>query len=391
MLPTVTRRALASVLLLAPTVAAPRVATAQERGTSVREVVDALVQGERLVTVERTPCTTAQESFGAEHCASLIARDAATDAERWRTPLPFPLRGLLQIDEASTDAGVGLFVRAHDRGALFDPHGAVIRTLEVPTSALPRPVGFEEARGALVFRESDGCAALVTSRSDPTVRVLVHGVESHVYPHGGGPHDTVCFGFEVRPVGELRVGTRPAGRGRRGELRHGISSLVIVAVTSVAHPTPIEPTTLVALGPTGVVWQRAVASEGVSIESTRMTGAGAGARCEVVVRGERARTEVALSCLDGRVLGRGPAPEVEAPAEAGARATYDRHGMVVFPSGRCVVRDEGGRHLVTFDGATVLETASPVLVLAQHGDACLALETLPGGGDRLHRVGPAAR
>jgi hypothetical protein len=294
-------------------------AGAQARGAGMREVVDAVVQGERLVSVERTPCTAAQESFGAAQCASLVARDVATDAERWRAALPFPLRGLLQIDEASTDAGAGLFVRAHDRGALFDPTGALVRTLDVPTSTLPRPVAFEEARGAFVLRDGDRCSAVVASRSDPTVRVLLRGVESHVYPHGGGPHDTVCFGFEARPVGEVRVGTRPAGRGPRGELRHGISALVVVAARALEHPAAVGPPTLLGIGAQGIVWQRPVGTDDAMLDEVRMTGTGSGARCAAIVREGDRRTEVTVSCTDGRELARSPAPASAASSGSAQR------------------------------------------------------------------------
>jgi hypothetical protein len=356
-----------------------------------RDVLDALVQGDRLVTVERTPCTTAQEPFGALQCASLVARDVATDAERWRTPLPFPLRGLLQIDEASTDAGAGLLVRAHGRGAIVDPTGAIVRTLEVPTSALPRPVAFDEARGALVFTEGTRCAALVASRSDPTIAMRLHGVESHVYRRIGEPHDTVCFGFSVTPVGELRVGTRPAGRGRRGEVRHGLSALVVLAVRGLAEPLRIGPPTLIAVGPSGIVWQRALGSEDAMLESVTMSGTGAHALCTAVTRRGDVRVELSFDCLTGRASSSGPAAAVDVGGQTLPAATYDRHGMVIFPSQRCVHREEGGTHRVIFDGHAVLETPHPILVLDQRGDVCVALETPPSGGDRLHRFLPPRR
>ncbi len=362
-----------------------------------REVIDALVHDGRLVTLEREPCDSAR-AFETDECASIRAHDAATDRELWRTRVPIRVRGLIQLDLASADgAGGGYLLRAHDRAVLVGPEGRASAPFVVPTSTLGAVVGFEEAGGTFLFRENGGCSVFVVGRTElGRGGRYVRGVESHVYQRMGEPHDTVCFGFTIRPLGEVRVGTRPIAPGARGELRHALSMLTLVAVTELDHPASVEPPSVVALRGTGVVWQVQVADEGWVIERATMSGSGSAARCTVDVSDGTTHRRVELACASGRVLSRTTLPSLDAagpdagvPADAGVPVVgHDRRGLELRRFPRCVAEERDRRFRVTFDGALALDSARRILVLDQSADACLAVElsdpTHPT--DTLHRL-----
>jgi len=366
-------------------------------GDERREVIDALVHGARLVTLEREPCD-ASRAFETDECASIRARDPATDRELWRTRVPIRVRGLIQLDLADADgAGAGYLLRAHDRGVLVGPEGRASAPFDVPTSTLGAHVGFEEAGGALLFREHGGCSVFVVGRTElGRGGRYVRGVESHVYARMGEPHDTVCFGFTIRPLGEVRVGTRPIAPGRRGELRHALSTLTLIAVTELHHPAPAEHPSVVALGERGIVWQVEVADEGWVIERAAMSGSGGAARCTVDVSDGTTHRRVELACASGRVLSRTTLPSGDTSSQdAGVQPdagdpviAYDRRGLELRRFPRCVVEERDRRFRVVFDGTPALESARRILVLDQRGEACIAVElaepTHPA--DTLHRL-----
>lgn len=378
--------------------------SSQDRGAvrdEAREVIDALVHDGRLVTLEHEPCD-AGRAFEATECTSLRARDPATDRELWRTRVPIRVRGLIQLELADADgSGHGYMLRAHDRAVLVSTDGRSSAPFDVPTSTFQDPVGVEEAGGAFLFREAGGCGVFVVGRTElGHGGRYVRGIESHVYPHGGGPHDTVCFGFTVRPVGEVRVGTRPAPRGAHGELRHALSTLTLIAVTRLHHPAPAEHPSVVALGPSGIAWQVEVADEGWMIERATMSGTGGAARCTVDVTDGPSHRRIELACASGRVLSRttlpsddASGPDAGAPPDAGPPLDYDRRGIALRRFPRCRVEEAERRFRVRFDGRPVLESARRILVLDQSEDACLAVELAEPSHptDTLHRLSHAPR
>ena len=122
--------------------------------------------------------------------------------------LKLPLRRMSVGKTHIDGAGHGLLLRAYDHACFVSESGRIEATFDVPPSTLEEGVGLEQVQGAMVF-ERGGCHAYVVGRSDLGHGRHLHGIESHIYSDLSQPHDTVCFGFRVRPLGELRVGTRP--------------------------------------------------------------------------------------------------------------------------------------------------------------------------------------
>ena len=379
-------RALAALLLLtlwsanalwpaAAVHAQPRTPPRDETSSAL----DVLVFEGRLVTLERTPCDAAR-AFEPEECGALVARDLDDGHELWRTSVPIRLRGGIHLDPIGQSTDRALLLRAFDQAVFFDVNGRPGPTFSVPPSTARGFVGVRATEGALVFLEPGGCSAYVVGRSDLSHGLYVRGVESHVYRELGQPHDTVCFGFEIQAVGEIRVGTRPAGRGRRGEHRHALATRVLVAVTSLHHPVELAAPSVVAFDGTRVAYTTPVGADGESIVSAALRGD----RAVVVVGADGAWREVTLDARSGRRLARRalPAPPAEPPPPPGQ--LYDRRGLVVpvFPG--CRVETESTRHHVIVGGEVVLTSERPTIVLDQRGTRCVAVEQ--GGGPTLDVV-----
>jgi hypothetical protein len=376
--------ALLSLTLWSATALWPAAALRAQPRTPPRDetssALDVLVFEERLVALERTACDAAR-AFEASECGALVARDLSDGHELWRAAVPIRLRGMIHLEPIGEGAHRALLVRAFDQAVIFDASGRPGAAFPVPPSAGGHYVGLRAVDGALVFLEPGGCSAYVVGRNDVAHGLYVRGVESHVYRELGEPHDTVCFGFEIHAVGEVRVGTRPAGRGRRGELRHALATRVLVAVTSLHHPVELAAPSVVAFDGTRVAYTTPVGADGERIVSAALRGE----RAVVVVGADTTWREVTLDARSGRRLESRalPAPPAaEPPPPPGQR--YDRRGLVVpvFPG--CRVETESTRHRVIVGGEVVLTSERPTIVLDQRGTRCVAVEQ--GGGPALDVV-----
>ena len=289
---------------------------------------------------------------------------------------------VLQLERFElADHTTGYLLRAHDRGCVIAATGRLIEEAHMPISTFDSPVWLEAARGALLFHERGGCSAYVVGRGDLSHGLYVRGVESHVYAQLGQPHDTVCFGFQAQPIGEIALG--------RGRTR------VLVAVTELHHPTEAGPPSIVAFDRDAVAYAVAVGAEGERLESVSLEGTQAVA----IVAGEHSRRRVTVDATSGRRLSEstiGARPTASAGADAGpvpdadtAPIAYDRRGIPIPRFARCTVTEADGRHRVRFDGQEIVTSERRVLVLDQRGDRCVALEL--GGGsveDVVHIVAP---
>ncbi|MBX7193784.1 MAG: hypothetical protein K1X94_17160 [Sandaracinaceae bacterium] len=352
--------------------------------------IDEVVVADRLVTLEEGACDAARP-FDAGECATLVFRDLASGAVTARTPVPIRIRGLVSLERFDVDgAGHGLLLRAYDHACFVSESGRIEATFDVPPSTLEEGVGLEQVQGAMVF-ERGGCHAYVVGRSDLGHGRHLHGIESHIYSDLSQPHDTVCFGFRVRPLGELRVGTRPAGRGRHGERRHAIAARVLVAVMGSETPVVTHAPTLLAFDARGVAMQVVVGNDGEVIESATLEGRHA----VIVVTDGTTHRRVELDAMTGRRLSVVAVPDPSLAtqgAQGSAPATplqYDRHGIIVPRFARCSVLDDDASrtHRVRFDEIELFRSARPTLVLDQRGERCVVVET--GGGperDVVHLV-----
>ena len=334
-----------SFLLVA--LASPLASAQDSRTHETFEALDALVDGGRLVTLERARCTAAQSSVESE-CAALVGRSLATWAETFRTAVPIPVRGFLQLDVVSR----GFLLRAHDRAALFARDGRVVSEFRVPTSTLARPMGLREVQGAVVLTESDRCSAVVFALARRTRITRFRGTESHIYPIGGGPHDTVCFGFSVTPVGEL-------------------GGLILVAASGVESPEADAPTIL-AFDARGVERYRVpVGQSGAVFDEATMRGR----VCTAESHDGNARARVSFACRTGRAVASPTVAPPATPAPAAAAGVRgDRRGILLGPVPRCVVVNSAGSNHVRFDGREVLATARDVIVMDQQSQHCLVDE-----------------
>lgn len=339
------------------------------------DAIDTLVFEDLLVTIERTRCVAAQP-FDRDECGELVARDLADAHTLWRTPVPFPLRGLIQLEPVGEGAARRLFLRAYELGAIFDGRGHAGAVFRVPPSTLEAPVGLRAASGALVLEEHGGCSAFVTGQSDPTHGLYVRGVESHVYQRLGEPHDTVCFGFSIHAIGEVRVGSRPGGRGRGGAIRHAVATRVLVAVTTLQHPVAVRAPSVIAFDGERVAYTTTVGAEGEVIASASLRGSHA----IVVVSDGETRREITLDARSGqRVATRTLAAEEtrEDAASSSAATTppsYDRRGLVVPAFERCRAERSGAHSRLLVEGHRVLASERTWLVLDQRGTRCVAVE-----------------
>jgi hypothetical protein len=360
-------------------------ALAQHRDARPRDrsfqALDALVHDGSLVTLERTRCDVAR-AFEAGECGALVSRSLEDGSIRFRTAIPIPLRGLLQLERFElADHTMGYLLRAHDRGCVVAATGRVIEEARMPISTYGAPVWLEAASGAVVFHERGGCSAYVAGRGDLAHGRYVRGVESHVYAELGQPHDTVCFGFQALPIGEVALG--------RGLTR------VLVAVTELDHPADAGPPSIVAFDRDSVAYTVEVGAEGERLESVSLEGTHA----VVIVAGERSRRRVTVDATSGQRLSitaidarptasdgpdAGPVPDADT-----APIAHDRRGIPIQRFARCTVTEAGGRHRVRFDGREIVSSERRVLVLDQRGGRCVALELGAGSvEDVVHIVSP---
>jgi hypothetical protein len=342
--------------------------------------IDALVFEGRLVTLERTPCDAAR-AFEPDECGALVAHDLDDGHELWRAAVPIRLRGGIQLDPIGESADRALLLRAFDRAVLFDVNGRPGATFSVPPSTAQGFVGLRAARGALVFLEPGGCSAYVVGRSDLAHGLYVRGIESHVYASLGEPHDTVCFGFAIHAIGEVRIGTRPAGRGQHGEIRHALATRVLVAVNSLQHPVELAAPSVVAFDGASVAYSSPVGADGDRIESAELRGH----RAVLVVTEGDAWREVELDARTGRRLSsRRLATWSDAPSASPPGAIYDRRGIELPVFAACRVEPDGTRARVVVGNEAVLTSERPTIVLDQRGTRCVAVEQ--GGGPTLDVV-----
>lgn len=338
--------------------------------------IDALVFEGRLVTLERTPCDAAR-AFEPEECGAFVARDLDDGHELWRTAVPIRLRGGIHLDPIGEGTDRALLLRAFDQAVLLDATGRAGATFSVPPSTARGWVGLRATRGALAFLEPGGCSAYVVGQNDLSHGLYVRGVESHVYASLGEPHDTVCFGFSIHAIGEVRVGTRPAGRGTRGEIRHALSTRVLVAVTSLQHPVELAAPSVVAFDGARVAYSTPVGADGEVIESAELRGA----RAVVVVSDGTTAREVELDARTGQRLASrtlSAAERASAASAPPAGTLYDRRGLVVPVFPRCRVEAAGAGARVRVEDRVVLTSERPTIVLDQRGSRCVAVEQ--GGG-----------